>query len=446
MASILLNGWVIAGLVVLAYAVIVYLLWRAGWIGRDRTLSMFGPALMIKTKKGRDFIDRVGQRRRFWSAAGDLAIVLAAVAMVAMVVLLLIDAVLSFRVSAGQAPSVQEALGIPGINPIIPIGYGIAALVVGVVLHELFHGFVARSQNIGVKTLGVLWCVVPIGAFVEQDEQDMEKADRRRRDRVAAAGVLANFVLALIFFIALSAIIASSIAPNANGVGVVGVVGGYPAQNATIAAGDIITSVNGTATPDYTSLVNALNATHPFQVVPVTFYSSSRGGVVATTLTLTSAPNDPTKAYMGVSISYLSPSQLQATLVNPFSSTSSPLTGAVNWLVLPIAGLEPISGAPQQFFHFTGPLASTDAGWNWIGLNLLYWFAWMNFLLGASNALPLIPLDGGLLVRDFMSSIAARVKKGWDAVQLDRFGSSAAVFSSILIVVLILWQFVVPRL
>ncbi len=446
MASILLNGWVIAGFVVLAYAVVVYVLWRGGFIGRDRTLSLFGPALMIKTKKGREIIDRVGQHKRFWSVAGDLAIVLAAVAMVAMIVLLLIDAVVSFRISASQAPSVQEALGIPGINPIIPIGYGIVALVVGVVLHELFHGFVARSQKIGVKSLGILWCVVPVGAFVEQDDQDMEKADRRRRDRVAAAGVLANFMLTVVFFVALSAIVASSIAPNANGVGVVGVVSGYPAQNATIASGDIITSVNGTPTPDYPSLVNALDEAHPGETVSVAFYSASGGSLVTQPVNLTSAPGDPTKAFLGVSLSYLTPSQLQATLVNPFGSTSSPLTGAVNWLVLPIAGLEPISGAPQQFFHFTGPLGATDPGWNWIGLNLLYWFAWMNFLLGASNALPLIPLDGGLLVRDFVASITARLKKGWDAARVDRFAGSAAIASSMLVVVLILWQFVVPRL
>lgn len=446
MASIFLNGWVIAGFVVLAYGAVVYVLWRAGYIGRDRTLSMFGPALMIKTKRGRDFIDRVGRWRRAWSVAGDLAIVLAAVAMVAMVVLLLIDAIVSFHVSASQAPSVQEALGIPGINPIIPIGYGIVALVVGVVLHELFHGFVARSQNIRVKSLGVLWCVVPIGAFVEQDDQDMETASRRRRDRVAAAGVLANFLLAAVFFVALSAIVASSIAPNASGVGVIGTVGNYPAQNATIASGDIITSVNGTLTPDYTALESALNVTHPGQTVAVVFYSASRGGLRAVNVTLTSAPNDPSRAFLGVTVSYLTPSQLQATLVNPFTSTTSPLTGAVDWLVLPIAGLEPISGAPQQFFHFTGPLASTNANWNWIGLNLLYWFAWMNFLLGASNALPLIPLDGGLLVRDYVSALVQRVKKGWDTAKVERFGSNAAVFSSMLVVVLILWQFVVPRL
>ena len=275
MASILLNGWVIAGLVVLAYALVVYGLWRAGFIGRERTLSMFGPALMIKTTRGREFINRVGQRKRWWSAAGDVAIGLALISMIAMIILLVIDADVSLHVPASQAPSAQEALAIPGLNPIIPIGYGIIALVLGVVLHEFFHGFVARSQQIGVKTLGVLWFVVPIGAFVEQDDQDMERADRRRRDRVAAAGILANYLLALVFLQALSAIVASSVAPNANGVGVVGVENGYPAQNATIAAGDIITSVNGTMTPDDASLATVLGATHPGQTVLVVFYSEN---------------------------------------------------------------------------------------------------------------------------------------------------------------------------
>ena len=446
MASILLNGWVIAGLVVLAYALVVYGLWRAGFIGRERTLSMFGPALMIKTTRGREFINRVGQRKRWWSAAGDVAIGLALISMIAMIILLVIDAVVSLHVPASQAPSAQEALAIPGLNPIIPIGYGIIALVLGVVLHEFFHGFVARSQQIGVKTLGVLWFVVPIGAFVEQDDQDMERADRRRRDRVAAAGILANFLLALVFFLALSAIVASSVAPNANGVGVVGVENGYPAQNATIAAGDIITSVNGTMTPDDASLATVLGATHPGQTVLVVFYSENRGALVSQSVVLTSAPDNASKAFLGIYLSYLSPSQLQSTLVNPFSTGSSPITGAVTWLVLPIAGLEPISGAPPQFYHFTGPLASTDAGWNWIVLNLLYWFAWMNFLLGASNALPLIPLDGGLLVRDYVAAFLARVKRGWTAKQVDAFGNSAAVASSQLVVMLILWQFVVPRL
>ena len=437
---------------VLAYAIVVYVLWRAGWIGKERTLSLFGPAVMIKTRRGREFIDRVGRRARAWSIAGDIAILLSVIAMGAMVVLLLIDAIVSLHTSAASAPSVQEALGIPGLNPIIPIGYGIIALVVGVALHERFHGFVARSQKIGVKSLGILWCVIPIGAFVEQDDADMEGASRRRRDRVAAAGIFANFVIGVICFLIMSGLVASSVAPNANGAGVVGVLSGTPAQSAGMGAGDIIVMVNHTRTITNAELQSALEATAPNTTIPIEYYSPSAGRLVTQNITLvaestyTHDPADAGKGFLGVSLSFLTPAQLAATFVNPLTSSSSPLTGSIDWLVLPIAGLQPISGGPQAFFHLTGPLAGTNAGATWIGLNLLYWFAWMNFLLGASNALPLIPLDGGLLVRDYAASVAARFKRAWSSSRLDQFGASVAVVSSMVIVVLILWLFVGPRL
>ncbi|HYB77910.1 MAG TPA: peptidase, partial [Thermoplasmata archaeon] len=67
-------------------------------------------------------------------------------------------------------------------------------------------------------------------------------------------------------------------------------------------------------------------------------------------------------------------------------------------------------------------------------------------LLGLSNALPLVPLDGGLLFRDFAASIAARVHRAWDEAHLERFAGQAVTVSSVLVLVLLVWQFVVPRL
>lgn len=452
MTSFSLNGYEIALLVVAVYAVAVYGMYRAGWIGKDRTIALFGPALMIKTKRGRDFIDWVGRSRRFWTVASTIGVILAAIAMVGMVVLLLIDAVLAFRVSAAQAPSVQEALGIPGINPIIPLGYGIVALIIAVVLHELFHGFVARSQKIPVKSLGVLWCVIPIGAFVEPEEAEMVAAPRIRRDRVAAAGVLANFILAGVLFVVVSAVVAGSMVPNANGVGVVQIFANSPAQNASLAPGDIITELNGTATTTNAQLQSALGNAHPGETVELGYYSSGLGTTVTTNVTLaplsayTNQSSDAKTAFLGVYISYLTPSQLQGTLVWPAGAGFGTYQGTLNWLVLPIAGLEPISGTTQSFFHVSGPLAVFGPNSFWIGLNILYWVAWMSLLLGASNALPLIPLDGGLLVRDFVAAFASRVKKAWTPERADQFGGTAAIISTFVVLLLLAWQFVIPRL
>ena len=440
-------GYEIALLAVLVYAGIVYALWATGRIGPDRTFSLLGPALMIKTKKGRSALDRWGRFVRFWTAAGDVGIALAAAAMALIVVLLVLGAIESFRLTPSTAPSPSEALGLPGINPIIPLGYGIVALVVGVVLHELMHGVLARSQKIGVKSLGVLWCVIPVGAFVEQDDAEMQAASRRRRDRVAAAGVLANFLLAVVFFAAVALLVASAVQPNASGVGVAAVEPNTPAgNNSTIVAGDIITSVNGTSTSSVDLFESALAATHPGQNVTLGVYDPALGHVTNLTVTLAPSPSVQGRGYLGVKIYALTPSELKQTLVWPWGSSSGPLVGTVDWIVLPLAMIEPISGSTSGFFHLSGPFAHTDPNDFWLGANLLYWLSWMSLLLGLSNSLPLVPLDGGLLFRDFAQSFAARVKSGWDAARLDRFGGRAAAVSSVVVLVLLVWQFVVPRL
>ncbi|MCI4355358.1 MAG: site-2 protease family protein, partial [Thermoplasmata archaeon] len=427
-----LDGWTIALVLILAYAAAIYLLYRTGRLGADRSLSLFGPALMIKTRRGRGALERLGRFKTFWSAAGDLGIVLAALAMVSIVVVLVLDAIVVASIPASSAPSPQEALGIPGINPIIPIGYGLVALIVGVVLHELAHGVMARSQNIGVKSLGVLWLVIPVGAFVEQDDAEMQKAPRRHRDRVAAAGVLANFGLALLFFLLLSAVLTIGVQPNATGVGIGAVVAGTPAANASLAPGDIIVAINGTPTPTNSALLHLLADTKPNQTIALSFYSARDHTLVISAVTLTSLETythnaaDRDKGFLGVAPMFLTPAELKTAMAAPVASDQGPLTGTIDWIVLPLAGLQPVAGVVPSFYHLTGPFASMDPGTFWILANLLYWLAWMNLLLGLSNALPLFPLDGGLLFRDFAASIAARFRRGWDEARLDRFAGRAA--------------------
>ena len=100
----------------------------------------------------------------------------------------------------------------------------------------------------------------------------------------------------------------------------------------------------------------------------------------------------------------------------------------------------------MSYFHLTGPLAGLGASGFWLVANLLFWLAWMNLLLGLSNALPLVPLDGGLLFRDFTGWIASRVKRGWDAARVDAFSARAVALSSVLVVFLLVWQFIAPHL
>ncbi|MHB8351278.1 MAG: site-2 protease family protein [Thermoplasmata archaeon] len=442
----LLEELGILAAVVLAYFAALYLLHRSGQIGPDRALSLFGPALMIKTRRGRSGIDRIGRFRRFWSAAADLGILLAGLSMLLIMVLLVWEGILATQIPASAAPSPQEAIGLPGINPIIPLGYGIVALVVGIVLHELAHGVVARSQKVGVKSLGILWFVIPVGAFVEQDEAEMNAAPRRRRMRIAAAGILANFALAILFFALLGAAVSGTVVPNAHGVGVAAVVADTPAANNSLAAGDIITSVNGTATPTSAALLAALANTTPGERVSLTFYDTDRGGLVTIAPVLAPSPSDAHRGFLGIELAYLTPQETVQELSWPPGSSFGVLPGLTLWVVLPLAGIEPASGSTVGYFHLVGPLAALGTGNFWILANVLYWLSWMNLLLGMSNSLPLIPLDGGLLFRDMASGLLARIRRGWDAARLELLSGQLTIASSILVLFLIVWQFVAPHL
>ena len=432
--------------VVALYSVAVAVLRRAGRIGPDRALTLFGPALKIKTQRGRAWLDRLGRFRRFWSAVGDLGVALAGIAMAVIVLLLVWEGILATQIPASAAPSPATALGIPGLNPIIPNGYGIVALIVGIVLHELAHGVMARSQNVGVRSLGILWFVIPVGAFVEQDEEGMNQASRRRRSRIAAAGVLANFALTVLFFALLAGVVASSVHPNADGVGVAYVVDQSPAANASIAAGDIVTAVNGTPTPTNAALFDALSRTTPNETVTVGFYSESAQRILAVPVVLAASPYEPGKGFLGIGISLLTPAGIVQEFTWPLGASGGPLVGATTWIILPLAGLQPIQGPTMHYFHLAGPLAALGPDSFWVLANLLFWLAWMNLLLGLSNALPLIPFDGGLLFRDFTAGVLARVKRGWAAGQLEAYAGRLTVVSSLGIVFLIVLQFVAPRL
>src|SRR5437867_10514808 len=79
--------------------------------------------LMVKTRRGRGFIDRAARFRRAWKAFGDLSIVLVALAMVGITALLVWEAMIVRSIPRDRAPSPETFLGTPGLNPIIPVGY-----------------------------------------------------------------------------------------------------------------------------------------------------------------------------------------------------------------------------------------------------------------------------------------------------------------------------------
>ena len=71
---------------------------------------------------------------------------------------------------------------IPGLNPFLPITYTLVALVISVFIHEAGHGIVARVYGIKVESTGIAFVLfVPIGAFVNLDKDELEKATLKQK-------------------------------------------------------------------------------------------------------------------------------------------------------------------------------------------------------------------------------------------------------------------------
>src|SRR2546421_379119 len=189
-----------------------------------------GPFLMWKTVGGRQLIDRLARPKRFWRVFGDIAIVLVALTMLGTTVLLAWEATLVQNAAIrSNPPSPETLLGLPGINPIIPLGYGILGLAVAIILHEFSHGILSRVANIKIRSLGLIFLIFPIGAFVEPDEDELRALPRRERGRLYAVGPATNVLLSVLFAVLFSTLILTSVAPVHHGVGIVGFTPNSPA-------------------------------------------------------------------------------------------------------------------------------------------------------------------------------------------------------------------------
>ena len=260
--------WVLAG--VIAYSAILIALESRGFL--PDSVRVQGPLTTIHTKHGRAFLDWLATPRRFWRAWSNVGVGIALVVMFGMFYFLVQAAVLTFRNPVStQANQPQNFLVIPGVNDFLPLAVApeiVLGLLVALVVHEGGHGLLCRVEGIDIDSMGVvLLAIIPIGAFVEPDEESQRSADRGSRSRMFAAGVTNNFVITFIAFALLFGPVVGAISA-APGVAVGGAYEGAPASAAGIEGGDRITAVGGTPVGNESDLRAALAAA-PDQSVDV---------------------------------------------------------------------------------------------------------------------------------------------------------------------------------
>jgi len=357
--------------------------------------------VMLRTKRFQSLMDRLG-KNRISKPVGWFLLYMMPVAAGLGVFLFLTEFLVIFSPTAHQVGVAVRGvtplayLGLPGINPYLPIVDGWVALVFAMIVHEGAHGVIARSLGLPVKTSGLLFFLfVPIGAFVEVDEEALKLAKARDSVRMLAAGAGINFALAILSLLLLFSVV-STMTPAANGVGVGSVVVSSPAATAGIKPGDFITAVNGVRYNDSSSIAQA-SWYKPGQNVTLTVWSSGRTSPV--NLTLGHNPDNNSVAFIGVETTGYS--DLQATVS---TYTGSFLTRPILYLCIPTfpncQGLAPFSSSLSPFY-------TSSYGQSLVPLaTLLYWFFFINFSMAIFNALPIFPLDGGQAFKVSLKSAA----------------------------------------
>ena len=251
--------WVLIGVV--CYMLVATALSSRGMLPEYVRVS--GPITTLHTQRGKVVLDWLARPKRFWRAWGNFGIGIALVVMIG-AFLLVMTAAYGVFTDPPEATAVNQprnVLVIPGVNDFLPLSAApeiVFGLLVGLVVHEGGHGLLCRVEDIEIESMGLaLLTVIPLGAFVEPDEENRQRADRGGQTRMFAAGVTNNFAVSALAFLLLFGPVVGAIAPVA-GVPIGNTVPGSAAADADIARGDVITAVGGQSVANENDLDAAL--------------------------------------------------------------------------------------------------------------------------------------------------------------------------------------------
>ncbi len=111
-------------------------------------------------------------------------------------------------------PYFPELFGMKNFFPPFYFTYFIVALIIVAVVHEFAHGIYAKIYGVRIKSTGFAFLGPILGAFVEQDDKQMQKKKNSQQMTILAAGTFANILTGLVFLILLLGFFYVSFTPS----------------------------------------------------------------------------------------------------------------------------------------------------------------------------------------------------------------------------------------
>ena len=442
-------GWYSFALFVVAWVTGVRWADNEGYLAKYNMDLVWGRSfLMWRTDWGKDFIEKISQNKPFWRRVGDVWVVTVFVIMILMFSLLLWQATLAWQIPKTSAVSPKMMIGLPGVNPVIPLWYGILALVIAMVIHEFSHGILSRVANVKVKALGLLLFIFPVGAFVEPDEEEMKAMKKWERMRLYAAGPGSNMVIALIFSFLFSSVMVASLAPAEDGLLLYSVSTDYGGAEAGLEPWMLLTSINEEPVEDSDDWQRIMNDTYAGETVNVSVMNAGVPETYAVTLSDKGSyylkyypdlyePWMSGKGFMGVAAE--TPEFVTNNLANPTENI-------LLYISLPFAKLQPFPDHFTSIFEPSGAVGIIPDNLFWILANSFYWIFWLNLMVGLTNALPSVPLDGGFIFADGITGVLDKVKTGLTEQRKEEIVDNLVAVLAFTVVFLVVWQLIGPRI
>ena len=483
------------------WGAIIMIIWYSALISLENNGTLdnwdatrvLGFILMIRTKKGRVILERVSKYRRFWRGFGEFSICLCFIVMIGVMFLLIFSAILSASSPPEDSIPAKDLLLIPGVTSFVPFWWPVIALIIAIVIHEYGHAIQARVHGMRAKSFGLLLLgPLPMGAFFEPEIQEMTRAPRRERLRIYAAAPSINIV-ATYFVILLLSCTASGFIASEPGLHAKGIIVDSGAEDAGLEPYEIITHLDGIHVPDYDSFSDIMSSKLAGDEMNLSVLSrknemgdrESREIIVTLTDQLdyylslgipTSFKEDceNDEQCMEDYVKYLNENGIEqgnAFLgVSGISSGTSAVDGyklsstedlnpLVRTIIFVFKPLE-LLGEPIRLEGHSMPLEERDlleSGDGFIAsaigttgmlaiFDFLFWFAWINFILGFANLIPMVPFDGGQITRDSTHSIIKFFGKNMNPLRVEKIANRVSGLSSIIILLIVLFPILLANI
>jgi len=440
--------------------------WEAnGQLDKWNATRVFGAILMVRTSKGKKTLEMISKPKKFWRIYGEISLWVCWIAMFLVGLLLIIALISAILIeSTAPPPSASELVAIPGLNPMIPLGWGALAFIICLVIHEFGHAIQARAHGMRVRNFGLLMLgPLPLGAFAEPEHEEIISSPRRERQRMFAAGPATNIFAAIILMLLMGSL-AGHFGTTQEGVHSSGIIVGTGAEQAGLEPYDIIYEIDGKP------------------ILGVDDFSAAMDGFKAGDIVLMEVLRvDGSKDLLTVNITdkrdYFIDQGVDEELLDAYGIEQGDAFLGIERPSDSTSGIDSISGIGNPLTILITPFelqgiaihpseeAMLTAGDSWfaqtVGLsgllflvNLMFWLIWVNILLGFTNLIPMVPFDGGHLFRDIVHGTLSGLRKVgkksglWriHPLTIEHFSRKASSYSSLFLLVTLVFIMVAPYL